>query len=165
MAKDLFGPVFDHSRKLSRGFAGKNYNNFPQRFKKSSNVLSSSTIQLVACMVWAQQRRSKAAAKLHLKLDLQSFLSKVPIVDRAKHNNAVRARELCANIKAGEIVIADKAYIDFEHLYELDQLDVSWVMRAKDNMSYNIVKNLEFTAGTGVELDCIINTEKYCESG
>jgi hypothetical protein len=157
MAKDLFWSVLDHLRKLSPAFAGKNYNGFPRRFKKSINVLDSSTIQLVAnCMGWAQHRRSKAAAKLHLNLDLQSFLPKIAIVDRAKDNDAVRARELCANIKAGEIVIADKAYIDFEHLYELGQRDISWVMRAKDNMCYNIVEELEFTAGTGVELDCII---------
>ena len=43
MAKDLFWGVLDHLRKLSPGFAGKNYNGFPRRFKKSINVLDSST--------------------------------------------------------------------------------------------------------------------------
>ena len=119
------------------------------------------------CMRWAQHRRSKAAAKLHLNLDLQSFLPKVAIIDRAKDNDAVRARELCANIKAAEIVIADKAYIDFEHLYDLDQRDISWGMRAKDDMRYNIVEELDFTAGTGVELNwkilrVRINTQSQC---
>jgi len=32
-----------------------------------------------------------------------------------------RAWEICANIKGGEIVIFDKAYIDYEHLKELDE--------------------------------------------
>jgi hypothetical protein len=170
MVEDLFWEVLTHLRKLSPGFAGKNYGGFPRRFKKAINVLDSSTLQLVAnCMGWAKHRRRKAAAKLHLNLDLQSFLPKVAIVDKAKDNDAVRARELCANIKAGEIVIADKAYIDFVHLHELNQRDVSWVMRAKDNMSYDIIEELEFTSGTGVELDCIIqlkgtsSQEKYPE--
>ena len=157
MAEDLFWEVLTHLRKLSPAFAGKNYSGFPRRFKKTINVLDSSTFQLVAnCMDWAKHRRRKAAAKLHLNLDLQSFLPTIALVDKAKDNDAVRARELCANIKPGEIVIADKAYIDYEHLYELDQRDVSWVMRAKDNMSYDIIEEFEFTSDTGVQLDCII---------
>ena len=36
----------------------------------------------------------------------------------AEHDNQ-RARELCANVQAGEIVIFDKAYVDFAHLADL----------------------------------------------
>jgi hypothetical protein len=34
--------------------------------------------------------------------------------------DAKRARELCAGIKEGEIVIFDKAYVDFDHLWDLE---------------------------------------------
>ena len=37
-----------------------------------------------------------------------------------QHDNK-RAREVCASIAAGEIVVFDKAYVDFDHLFDLDQ--------------------------------------------
>ena len=45
------------------------------------------------------------------------------------------ARGNCApGVKAGEIVIFDKAYVDFGHLADLSMREVFWVTRAKDNM-------------------------------
>ena len=72
-------------------------------------------------MDWAKHRRRKAAAKCHLRLDLQSFLPRFAIIDTAREADAKRARELCAGIKDGEIVIFDKAYVDFDHLWDLDR--------------------------------------------
>jgi hypothetical protein len=48
---------------------------------------------------------------------LQSFLPKFAIIDTAKHNDNKRPRELCAEVGAGEIVLFEKAYVDFEHLH------------------------------------------------
>lgn len=53
-------------------------------------------------MDWARHRRRKAAAKCHVRLDLQSFLPRFAIVDTARHAGAKRAREVFAGIKAGE---------------------------------------------------------------
>jgi hypothetical protein len=61
-------------------------------------------------MDWAKHRRRKAAAKCHLRLDLQSFLPRFAIIDTAREADPKRAREVCAGIKDGEIVIFDKAY-------------------------------------------------------
>ena len=94
----------------SKGFLG--------RFKRTINVVDSTTIALIAnCMYWAKHRRRKAAAKCHLRLALQSFLPRFAIIDTAKENDAKRAREVCAGLKEGEIVLFDKAYVDFEHLF------------------------------------------------
>ena len=49
------------------------------------------------------------------------------------------AWEVCANIKAGEIVVFDKAYCDFKHLATLNERGVFWVTRAKDNIKYEIM--------------------------
>ena len=141
MAEELFWSVLEHLSRQCPRFGGRTYNGMPRRFKRMIHVVDASTIQLVAnCMDWARHRRKKAAAKLHLRLDLQSFLPKFAIIDTARHNDSKRARELCANIDAGEIVIFDKAYIDFEHLGELDQRGVFWVTRAKDNLQARCVK-------------------------
>ncbi len=141
MAEELFWSVLEHLTTISPSFGGKTYKGFPRRFKRVIHAVDSSTIQLVAnCMDWAKHRRKKAAAKLHMRLDLQSFLPKFAIVDTAKHNDNKRARELCADIGDGEIVLFDKAYVDFEHLYDLDARGVFWVTRAKDNLRYRCVK-------------------------
>ena len=42
------------------------------------------------------------------------------IRDAAKTHDAGHVREVCAGIKAGEIVVFDKAYVDFSHLFDLD---------------------------------------------
>ncbi len=141
MAEELFWQMLEHLTKLSPAFGGRTYQGFPRRFKRMIHVIDSSTIQLIAsCMDWAKHRRRKAAAKLHMCLNLQNFLPKFAIIDTAGHNDNKRARELCADIGNGEIVLFDKAYVDFEHLYDLTKRGVFWVTRAKDNMSYRCVR-------------------------
>jgi len=145
MAEKLFWAVFEHLGDLSPQFvSGRAGKRFARKFKRTIHLVDSTTIQLIAsCMDWAKHRRRKAAAKCHLRLDLQSFLPRFAIVDTARHNDARRAREVCAGIKAGEIVIFDKAYVDFAHLADLCMRMVFWVTRAKDNLSYKVVRRYQ----------------------
>ena len=118
--------------------------------------LDSTTMELVAnCINWAKHRRRKAAAKMHLRLGLNGFLPTFAIVDTAGEHDNKRAREVCAGLKAGEIVVFDKAYVDFEHLHDLDAREVSWVTRAKDNLQYRALRNLPVKAGGRVVKDQI----------
>jgi IS4 transposase len=80
-------------------------------------------------------------------------------VDTARHNDAKRARELCAGVKAGEIVIFDKAYVDFEHLADLSMRDVFWVTRAKDNLSFRVVRKLQAGACGKILRDDLIGLQ------
>jgi Transposase DDE domain/Domain of unknown function (DUF4372) len=145
MAERLFWAVFEHLGELSPRFvSGTGRKRFAGKFKRLIHLVDSTTIPLIAsCMDWARHRRRKAAAKCHLRLDLQSFLPRFAIVDTARHNDAKRARELCAGIKAGEIVIFDKAYVDFAHLADLCQRLVFWVTRAKDNLNYTVARRYQ----------------------
>src|SRR5947199_1014142 len=144
MAEKLFWAVYEHLGNLSPRFvSGKGAKRFARKFKRTIHVVDSTTIQLIAsCMDWAKHRRRKAAAKCHLRLDLQSFLPRFAIIDTAREHDAKRARELCAGIRAGEIVIFDKAYVDFAHLGDLLLRGVFWVTRAKDSLSYRVVKKM-----------------------
>src|SRR2546428_11830392 len=142
MAEKLFWAVYEHLGDLSPKFvSGKAAKRFARKFKRTIHLVDSTTIQLIAsCMDWAKHRRRKAAAKCHLRLDLQSFLPRFAIIDTAREHDAKRARELCAGIRAGEIVIFDKAYVDFVHLWDLLLPGVFWGTRAKDILSYRWVK-------------------------
>lgn len=142
MMEKLFWKVLDYLQKQSPDF-GLAYKGIPRRFKRAIHAIDSSTIALVAnCMPWAKHRRRKAAAKCHLRLDLQSFLPACAIVEEASHHDDSRARQLCMGLKDGEVALFDKAYVNFGHLFELDQRGVFWVTRAKDNMSCHVCRKL-----------------------
>ena len=80
-----------------------------------------------------------AAAKAHCGLNMQSFMPEFAIVKSAKDSDPKTAWELCAGLKAGEISVFDKAYVDFKHLNHLHERGVVWVTRSKDNMLYEVM--------------------------
>jgi hypothetical protein len=145
MAEKLFWAVLEHLGQQSPRFvSGRAGQRFARKFKRTIHLVDSTTIPLIAsCLDWAKHRRRKAAAKCHLRLDLQSFLPRFAIVDTARHHDNQRAREVCAGIKAGEIVIFDKAFVDFAHLADLSMREVFWVTRAKENMNYRVVQRYQ----------------------
>jgi hypothetical protein len=140
MAEQLFWQVLGHLGQETPGFVQGRSRGAAFRFKVPIHVVDSTVMELVAnCMDWAQHRRRKAAAKTHMRLNLQSLLPNFVIIDTAGEHDNKRARELCAGIKSGEIVLFDKGYVDFEHLQDLEERGVFWVTRAKDNMAYEVV--------------------------
>ncbi|HEX2960088.1 MAG TPA: IS4 family transposase [Chitinispirillaceae bacterium] len=147
MAKDLFYEVLSHFTSHFPRFGRQDISfKLPRRIKRTINLIDSTTIQLFAnCMSWAKHRRRKAAAKCHMVLDAQSFLPRFAIVKSANSHDAVMARSLCNQLRDGEIVVFDKAYVDFKHLFELMQRGILWVTRAKTNMKYRIVKKTKST--------------------
>ena len=141
MAEKLFWRQLNHLRQQSPGFARGKRRGPAFRFKMPIQVIDSTTMELVAnCMDWAKHRRRKAAAKTHMRLSLQSLLPSFVIVDTAAEHDNKRARELCADLKSGEIALFDKGYVDFSHLRDLDERGVFWVTRAKNNMAYEVVQ-------------------------
>lgn len=147
MAEALFWSVLGYIRQTHPQFGiGRNYCGLPRRFKRIIHAVDSTTIKLVAnCMDWAKHRRRKAAAKCHMRLDLQTFLPRFALIRTAKSSDPKVAPELCAGIRAGEIVVFDKAYVDFKHLFQLHERGVFWVTRAKSNMACDIVKRNKCT--------------------
>jgi len=158
LAEQLFWEELKYLGDVSPGFvSGKAGKRFLRRFKRKIHAVDSTTIQLIAsCMDWAKHRRRKAAAKCHLRLDLQSFLPRFAIIDTARDADSKRAREVCAGVKEGEIVIFDKAYVDFRHLWDLEQRAVVWVTRAKENQQFEILEQLPVPAGGKVVADELV---------
>jgi hypothetical protein len=153
--------MIQHLEEQHPGFGGVKFRKLPRRFKKTVHAVDSTTIKLFAnCMDWAKHRRRKAAAKLHLRLDLQSFLPAFAIVDSAKGHDNTKAHELCAGLKAGEIAVFDMAYIDYKHLYLLTERGVFWVCRVKDNMKLRCVKRLLKKPSGRILRDDIVVVEK-----
>ena len=76
MAEELFWQRLNSLQAQAPNFGmGRKYVGLPRRFKRTINVVDSTTIKLVAnCMDWARHRRRKAAAKCHMRLNMQTFL-------------------------------------------------------------------------------------------
>ena len=158
LAEQLFWEELKYLGDLSPGFvSGKAGKRFLRRFKRKIHAVDSTTIQLMAsCMDWAKHRRRKAAAKCHLRLDLQSFLPRFAIIDTARDADSKRAREVCAGVKEGEIVIFDKAYVDFRHLWDLEERGIVWVTRAKENQRFEVLEQLPVPDGGKVVADELV---------
>ena len=157
MAEQLFWQVLEHLKEQTPGFAAGKRRGPAFRFKMPIHVIDSTTMELVAnCLDWAKHRRRKAAAKTHLRLNLQSLLPSFVIVDTAAEHDNKRARELCADLKSGEIALFDKGYVDFGHLLDLDERGVFWVTRAKENMVYEVVRKMPVSKDPKILRDEVI---------
>ena len=143
MAEQLFWSVLDELKTQSPGFAAGPKRGPAFRFKVPIHIVDTTVMELVAnCMDWAKHRRRKAAAKTHMRLNLQNLLPEFVIVDTAAEHDNKRAREVCAGLRSGEIALFDRGFLDFEHLRDLDQRGVSWVSRARENMDYAVVRKM-----------------------
>ena len=83
LAEELFWAVLDVIKVKYPQFisGGRHYPGLPWRFRRAIQVVDSTTIPLIArCMNWAKHRERKAAAKMHLDLDLKSFLPNFAIM-------------------------------------------------------------------------------------
>ncbi len=157
MAEQLFWRVLGRLGEQSPGFVRGRSRGAAFRFKLPIHVVDTTVLELVAnCMDWAKHRRRKAAAKTHMRLNLQSLLPNFVIIDTAGEHDNLRARELCAGVKSGEIVLLDKGYVDFGHLRDLDERGVFWVTRAKDNMAYAVVRTMPQSRDQKILADEII---------
>ena len=150
MAEELSWKVYESLSKQYPEFlsSSRNYPGLPHRFRtRTIRAVDSTTIQLTAfSMGWAKHRRQKAAAKMHTALNMRSFLPNFVIVKSACDSDPKSAWELCADMKTGEVVVFDKAYVDFKHLKTLASRGVSWVTRSKENMLYEVMGQ-QATAG------------------
>lgn len=141
MAELVFWRTFEHLGSICPGFASCRHTGFLKRFKERSiHALDSTTIKLTLnCFDWARHRRRKAAAKLHMNLDLGSRLPSFAVVEEASHHDSVRAEATTANLVDGDVLVADRAYTDFRFLCALALRGVFYVVRWKRNIKLEAV--------------------------
>jgi len=144
LAEALYWAMLKNLQKICPGFSeyGK-HAGFIFRLKRAIFAIDSTTLQLtLASIDWARHRRRKAAAKCHLRLNIGTFLPTFAVVEDAAHHDSVRADVLCAAMVAGDVLLADRAYVDLQFLAGLDTRGVFFVLRPKCNMLFDTVKKL-----------------------
>jgi hypothetical protein len=144
MAEALYWKMLRFLQEISPGFTeyGK-HAGFIFRLRREIFAMDSTTLQLtLASIDWARHRRRKAAAKCHMRLNIGTFLPTFAVVEDAAHHDSVRADVLCAGLAAGDVLLADRAYVDLPFLAGLNDRGVFFVLRPKRNMLFETVKKL-----------------------
>ena len=139
------------------------YSNEPLGVDLKSTVyaLDSTTIDLCMSMFpWARFRKTKSAIKLHTLMNLRGSIPEfIHISDGKIHD--VNILDLLVPIP-GSYYIMDRAYIDFERLYNLHMERAFFVTRAKTNFKFKRRYSNAVDKSTGVQCDqTIILTTHY----
>lgn len=115
-------------------------------------ALDSTTIDLcLSVFPWAQFRKTKAAVKLHTLLDLRGNIpSFIHISDGKLHD--VNVLDLLLP-EPGAFYVMDRAYTDFERLYQLQQESAFFVIRAKSNLQFRRLYSHPVNKDTGLLCD------------
>ena len=114
MAKDLYWRMYGHLTGIAPKFGQGPHRGYCFRIKAPMFAVDSSTIKLTMnSFDWAQHRREKAAAKLHLTLDLGNRLPSFAIVEDAAHHDSVRAAELTVHLSRGDVAAAAGIYTEW----------------------------------------------------
>lgn len=115
-------------------------------------ALDSTTIDLcLSLFPWATFRKTKAAIKLHTLLDLRGSIPVfIEITDGKFHD--VNILDILVP-EPGSIYIMDRAYIDFERLYELQTFQAVFVIRAKSNFQFKRIYSHPVDKSTGLKCD------------
>ena len=169
MAEDVFWKLLEHFKGISPDFISEKFDGFLSRMKNHKIfLLDSSTIQLTLdCFDWARHRRQKAAAKLHMTLELASRLPSFAVVEDAAHHDSTRASVCTEQLVQGDILVADRAYLDFTFLNELAKRDVFFVIRKKTSTLFKVVESLKPSCAPDLRKHCtqILADEKVQPAG
>ena len=110
-------------------------------FKLDGSVYAfdSTTIDLcLAVFWWAKFRRNKGGIKVHTLYDLETQIPAFfHITDAATHDSKAM-KEI--PYEPGSYYVFDRAYNNFKMLYKIHQIGVYFVVRAKINLQYRVIK-------------------------
>lgn len=113
------------------------YRNEPFGVELSSSVYAfdSTTIDLcLSLFPWAQFRKHKSAVKLHTLLDVRGSIPANVYVTSGRVHDVNLLDQLVP--EAGAFYLVDRAYVDFERLFDFDQAGAFFITRIKENTRF-----------------------------
>ncbi|MDY6990695.1 MAG: IS4 family transposase [Thermodesulfobacteriota bacterium] len=128
---------------------------FSLELKETVYALDASTIDLcLSVFPWARFRKTKAGVKLHTLLDLRGNIPSFVAITDAKVHDVNILDELTP--ETGAIYVMDRAYLDFNRLYTMEQCSAFFVTRTKTNTKFRRLYSNRVDKSTGVQCDQII---------
>jgi len=115
-------------------------------------ALDASTIDLTLSLFpWAKFRTTKGAVKLHAMIDLKGNLPAFATITDGKVHD-VKAAPLVP-IETEGIYVVDRAYVDFDWLYSIDQQNAFFVTRLKKSIKWTRVISHPVDKSVGLRSD------------
>ena len=125
---------------------------FGLELKETVYALDSSTIDLcLSVFPWARFRKTKGAIKLHTLLDLRGDIPTFIWITDGKVHDVNVLDQLVP--EPGAIYVMDRAYLDFQRLYQLHQGSAIFVTRSKTNTGLRRIYSNKVDKSTGVKFD------------
>lgn len=113
---------------------------YASRLKRKIFIMDASIIPLsLSLFDWAKFRTKKGAIKLHAVLDYDTGLPCYAVLTDGKTHDVKEAQN--TGFPADSVLVVDRAYVDYEWLYNLDSSGVFFVTRLKTNADIEIVES------------------------
>ena len=107
--------------------------------KRKIYLLDSTTIDLcLKVFDWALFRQKKGAIKLHTVLDFDGCMPVFADMSDGKKHDVKAAQDI--EFPSRSIVVADRAYVDFGWMKQLDAQGVFFVIRGKENIKLELTE-------------------------
>lgn len=110
-------------------------------FKLEGNVYAFDSTTIDLCLKlfpWAKFRKHKGGIKVHTLYDVETQVPAYLHITEAKQND-VKAMDRIP-YEPGSYYVFDRAYNDFKRLYRINLIESFFVVRAKTDMKYKVVK-------------------------
>lgn len=114
-------------------------NALSKELKSVIYAFDSTTIDLCLNLFqWATFRSTKSAVKMHVLLNIEGSIPEFVTITEGSVQDVLMLDNL--TFLSGCFYLVDKAYVDFERLFKIETCKAFFVTRAKENMSYNVIK-------------------------
>ena len=115
-------------------------------------AIDSSTIELCFNIFkWARLKKVRAAARLHLQLDLNGNIPTFFNITTGKVHDINFLDDI--DIESGAYYVVDRGYIDFERLNRIHRAGAFFVTRAKSNFAFKRLYSAKVDKSTGLRCD------------
>lgn len=120
--------------------------------KLSVYALDSTIIDLcLSTFPWATFRKKKAAVKIHTLLNVQGSIPTFIFVTPGSVHDVNMMDTV--PFEAESVYAMDRAYLDFERLYQIDQLSAFFVIKSKSNTRLRRIYSAPVDKAVGVQAD------------
>jgi len=122
---------------------------FAVELNETVYAFDSSTIDLcLSLFPWARFRKAKGPVKLHTLLDLRGNIPTFISITEGRIHDVNVLDELIP--EPGAFYVMDRAYLDFERLYTMNQCLAFFVIRSKSNTQFRRLYSRKIDKATGL---------------
>lgn len=118
------------------------------------NVFAIDTTYIEICLSiypWAKYRTQEAAVKVHTMLDMKTSIPEFIYITHGKVHD-IKFLDLLQFIP-DSFYVMDRAYLSFDRLYKIDQVNAYFITRPRKNFNYKLIKSSQVDPTTGVLAD------------